>query len=345
MQATSPEFLAELLALVALSALILYAVLGGADFGGGVWNLLARGPRSGEQRRAIGVAMGPVWEANHVWLIFVIVLLFSAWPPAFAALSIALFWPLHLVLVGIVLRGSAFVFRAHGHAAARAPLFWGRVFGAASVVTPFLLGACLAVVSTGAVRVEATDTVRSIGFGWIAPFPVATGLLALLLCAYLAAVYLTVETEGVLREDFRSAALVTWLIAGVVSIGTLLLTWSEAPRLWSRLTSAPIVFVIVAGISLAPASAHALWQRSFRRARVLAVSQVVLLLLGWAFAQWPFIIYPDVNLVEAASPAATLRLILWSLPFGLAVLLPSLWYLFRVFKGRNPAPETEPPRR
>jgi cytochrome bd ubiquinol oxidase subunit II len=334
----APTFvLPEMLGLVALSALVLYAVLGGADFGGGVWNMLAHGPRANEQRRAIGMAMGPVWEANHVWLIFVIVLLFAAWPPAFAALSIALFWPFHLVLAGIVLRGSAFVFRAHGHAAARTPLMWGRIFGGASIVTPLLLGVCLAAVSTGAIRVEGGEVVAGIGRSWLAPFPIATGLLALALCSYLAAVYLTVETDGELREDFRSAALGTWLVAGFISIGTLLLTWREAPRLWSQLTSMPVVIILAGGILLAPASGLAIWRRAFRLARPLAIGQVALLLTGWAFAQWPFIIYPDVGLIESASPDATLRLILWTLPFGALFLVPSLWYLFRVFKGRNPA--------
>lgn len=338
----TPEAQAELVGLVALAAVLAYAVLAGADFGGGIWDLLARGPRAREQRTAIAGAMGPVWEANHVWLIFLIVILFTAFPSAYAALSVALFWPFHLVLAGIVLRGAAFVFRAHGYAPAGAPLNWGRVFGAASVITPLLLGACLGAISTGAIRVEDGLVTAGSAWAWLAAFPLATGLLALALCAYLAAVYLTLETVGALREDFRRRALGAWLVGGVLSLGTLLLTATEAPRLWQGLTGLPALPVVAAGVLLAPASGLAVWRRRFGSARVLAAGQVVLLLSGWALAQWPYIIYPDMTLVGSAAPPATLGLLLWTLPFGLAVLLPSLWFLFAVFKGRNPSASARP---
>src|SRR5262245_61539542 len=134
--------MADAVAAVAGLATILYALLGGADFGGGVWDAFARGERKWEQRRAIANAMGPVWEANHVWLIFVIVILFTAFPTVYAALSIALFVPFHLVLLGIVLRGAAFVFRAYarraGATVSQSERGWGIVFGAASTVTPLL---------------------------------------------------------------------------------------------------------------------------------------------------------------------------------------------------------------
>ncbi|HEX7126241.1 MAG TPA: cytochrome d ubiquinol oxidase subunit II [Thermodesulfobacteriota bacterium] len=327
----------EVVALVTLLGVLAYALLGGADFGGGVWDLFASGPRKEAQRRAIAVAMGPVWEANHVWLIFVIVVLFTAFPVAFRAMNVALFWPFHLVLVGIVLRGAAFAFRAHGHEAAGVPLDWGRVFGAASVITPVLLGASLGALSSGQVRV--TDGVVAQGgeTAWLGPFPLAVGVLALAVCAYLAAVYITLETEGPLREDFRRKGLWAWLVGGVVSLGTLLLTRTEAPRLWGALTTPPAGLVVVAGVLLAPASAVALWYRRFAWARVLAAGQVVLLLAGWAMAQWPFLIYPDLTVADSAAPPATLRAVLWVVPIGMLLLIPSLWYLFAVFKGENPS--------
>src|ERR671918_1010553 len=126
----SPDLWINLAAGSALAGTVTYAVLGGADFGGGVWDLFASGPRREEQRDAIAHAMGPVWEANHVWLIFVIVILFSAFPLAFEALSIALYIPFHLVLLGIILRGAAFVFRAYSPQSALAVRGWGSVFGA-----------------------------------------------------------------------------------------------------------------------------------------------------------------------------------------------------------------------
>jgi cytochrome d ubiquinol oxidase subunit II len=337
--------LVEVAALLALAGVGAYAVLAGADFGGGIWDLLARGERAGAQRAAIAAAMGPVWEANHVWLIFVIVLLFTAFPAAFAVLSVGLFWPFHLALVGIVLRGAAFVLRAHGRAEPRGAgrvvmPGWGQVFGAASAVTPLLLGACLGAVSTGRLRAPGGRVAAGAEWAWLDVFPLATGAVALAVCAYLAAVYLTLETAGELREQFRRRALWAWLAGGVLSVATLLLAYAEAPRLWEGLTSPRAGPVVAAGIALAPLSGLAVWRRRFGMARVCAAGQVVLLLAGWALAQWPFVVYPDVELGQSAAPAATLRALLWTVPFGMAVLLPSLWLLFRVFKGRNPAEDT-----
>jgi cytochrome d ubiquinol oxidase subunit II len=336
------ELLPEVVGVVGLLAVMTYAVLAGADFGGGVWSLLARGPRAAAHRQAIAAAMGPVWEANHVWLIFVIVLLFTCFPPAYAALSVAFFVPFHLVLAGIVLRGASFVFRAHGHAASGAPLHWGHVFGIASVITPVLLGACLGAVSAGRIRVRGGTVDLGGTWPWLDWFPLAMGLLALAICAYLAAVYLTLETDGEVREDFRRRALGVWLVAGVLSLGTLALTYFEAPRLWQGLTGPRAGPVVALGVLLAPASAAAMWQRHYTTARGLAVGQVVVLLAGWGLAQWPYIIYPDLSLHAAAAPPATLAFVLGTLPVGLGLLLPSLWFLFAVFKGRNPAVAPEP---
>lgn len=333
----SAEALALLAGGTAVGALLAYAVLGGADFGGGIWTLLAGGPRAREQREAIATAMGPVWEANHVWLIFLIVILFTAFPAAFAVLSVALFWPFHLVLLGIVLRGAAFVFRAHGREAAHSVLGWGTVFGAASWITPLLLGMCLAAVTSGRIRVV-NGTLQPGGeWAWLGLFPLATGALAVALCAYLAAVYLTMETTGAVREDFRLRALGAWLAGGALSVATLLVALLEAPRLWQQLLGGAGTPVLVGGVLLAPASAWALWRRRYPVARVLAAGQVVALLSGWALSQLPYIIFPDLTLAGSAAPPATLAFILSTLPFGMGLLLPSLWYLFAVFKARNPA--------
>src|SRR5262249_33288814 len=176
-----------------VGGVVLYGVLGGADFGGGVWDLFAGGPRRDQQRAAIAHAMGPVWEANHVWLIFVIVLLFTAFPPAFATLSVGLFGVFHFVLLGVSLRGAAFVFRGP-EVGERGAGHWGTVFGVASVITPVLLGMAVGAVSVGSLRVRDGQVEVAGVTPWFAPVSLVMGALALALCAYLAAVYLTVET-------------------------------------------------------------------------------------------------------------------------------------------------------
>lgn len=319
-----------------LAALVAYGVLGGADFGGGIWDALATGPRKAAQRRAIDRAMGPVWEANHVWLIFVIVLLFAAFPRAYAALSVGLFLPFHLVLLGIILRGAAFVFRAYSPGAVgggEAGRPWGVVFGVASVITPVLLGMCLGAVSAGGFHVEAGD-VRLDGIPWLAPLSLAMGAFALATCAYVAAVFLAYETDGDLREDFRRRALGAGTVVVALSVLLLPLLMAEATHLWEGLLAPRTLPVLGTGIVAALASGWWLRSRRFRLARIATILQVGCLLAGWGLAQYPYLIYPDVTLAGAAAPDPTLEFILYTLPLGLLVLLPSLWFLFRVFKGK-----------
>ena len=187
-----------------LAALVLYALLGGADFGGGIWDLLAWGPRKREQRALIEHAIGPIWEANHVWLILVVVVLFTAFPAAFAAVSIALFVPLVLLLLGIVLRGAAFTFRTYDRPDDRVQARWGAIFSGSSVLAPLVLGVVVGALASGRLRVAADGAEP---FAWVAPFPLAVGLFAAALFAFLAATYLAVEAAGPLREDFRRRAL------------------------------------------------------------------------------------------------------------------------------------------
>src|SRR5215510_7591863 len=191
-------------------SLTFYALLGGADFGGGVWDMFASGPRKQAQRELIAEAIGPVWEANHVWLILVVVLLFTAFPPAFAAIATALHIPLTLMLIGIVLRGSAFTFRSYDRRTDDVQRRWGRVFSSASLITPILLGVTVGAISSGRIRSDYTNFATAFVSPWLAPFPFAVGFFALALFAFLAAAYLTVEAEDEsLREDFRLRALVS----------------------------------------------------------------------------------------------------------------------------------------
>jgi len=335
---------AELVAGIALVALTAYVLLGGADFGGGVWDLLASGPRKREQRALIAEAIGPIWEANHVWLILVIVVLFTCFPVAFARLTIGLHIPLSLMLIGIVLRGSAFTFRSHyGHSGehddtAGTSQHWGRIFASASVGTPVMLGLCVGALAAGTLRPPGRVGFYEVYVApWLTPFGVGVGLLTLALFAFLAAVYLTVEArQWALQEDFRRRALGAAAAVFVTAFGTLGLALLGAPLMGRGLTTAPWAPALHLATGVAAVIAiWALWSRRFRLARVAAAAQVSLILWGWALAQYPYLIPPDLTIRAAAAPRITLILSLWTLGLGTLVLFPSLIYLFRVFK---PAP-------
>src|SRR3984893_14227586 len=203
-------------------ALIAYAVLGGADFGGGIWDFFAFGPQAERQRRLIGQALGAVWEANHVWLIFLIVGLFTAFPFAFSVLSTALIVPFTLALLGIVLRGAAFIFRAQADEAVTFGKIWGRVFSTASTITPFLFGTAAAAVASGQVRVQGGGVQTDLFTGWTTPFALTIGALALSLCAVLAALNLIIEAQNSndteLVEAFRRRALIAGAITLVLDV-------------------------------------------------------------------------------------------------------------------------------
>jgi cytochrome d ubiquinol oxidase subunit II len=336
------------LAGVIVAALMLYLLLAGADFGGGVWDLLAWGPRRAQQRRAIEHAIGPIWEANHVWLILVVVVLFTGFPTAFAALSTAMHVPLTLFLLGVVFRGSAFVFRGMESGTARhdnpAQRRWGLIFSLASLISPVLLGMVVGAIASGRVHVQgglATDFFSP----WLAPFSFALGLYALALCAFLAATYLAVETEGdpALQRDFRARALGAGVVVGGCALLALLSSYWGAPLIHQGLMRRPWTWPFHAATALTALSAlWALWRSWFRVARVLVATQTVAILAGWAASQYPYLLVPDFTIWNAAAPAETRTWLLVFLAAGVPVLVPSLIVLFRVFKATAQNPQSAP---
>jgi cytochrome d ubiquinol oxidase subunit II len=332
--------LPELIAGIMVVALNAYVLMGGADFGGGVWDLLASGPRRAEQRALIAKTIAPIWEANHVWLIVVVVTLFTAFPVAYGTIGTVLHLPLALMLIGIVLRGSAFVFRSSG-TGRNERWRWGRVFAFSSTIPPVLLGVVIGALATGDVG-EAAARVATGSFydvyvaPWLAPFPIAVGLMALALFAFLAAVYLTVEAgDEPVGEDFRRRAIATAVVAFVLAFGALALSQREVPPVRTGLTAAPWGWAlhVLAGAAAVTALVS-LWRRKYRVARLSAAAQVSLILWGWALAQYPFVIPSTLTIRQAAAPAVTLKLLLVGLAIGSAVLIPSLVYLLRTFARR-----------
>jgi cytochrome d ubiquinol oxidase subunit II len=326
---------AEAVALILGGALTLYVLLGGADFGGGVWDLLATGTRRQAQRDLIEHAIGPIWEANHVWLVFALVLFFTAFPPAFAGYMIALHVPLTIALVGIVLRGSSFVFRSYGVESDSAEEHrWGRVFAVASTVTPLVLGTCVGALAAGRVHVMNGRPVNGFFGSWLAPFPLVVGLLTVSLFSLLAAVYLTMETgDRALKEDFRVRALGAAVVTGVLAGAAALIARTEAPRVWNFLVSVSyaLPFHVATGAA-AIGVIWTMWVRRYRLARLLVGLQACFVLWGWFASQYPYFVEPELSVDSAAAPASTLRLVLTVTAIGGAVVFPSFFVLYRTFR-------------
>ncbi|MFP2927916.1 cytochrome d ubiquinol oxidase subunit II [Pyxidicoccus sp. 3LG] len=328
-----------LLGFAVAGTFVLYALFGGADFGGGVWDLLASGPRKQEQRALIAHALGPVWEVNHIWLIVGVVLLFAGFPRAFAVLSVALHVPLTLLLLGIVFRGAAFTFRTYDTRGDAVQRQWGLVFSGASVIAPLLLGMCVGAVVGGTIRVEGRVVVSGFFASWLTPFSWVAGVLALCLFAFLAAVYLTHESPTAeLREDFRKRALGAGGAVFLAALAVLLMAREGAPRVWQGLLHSPFALALHAGTAVSAVVAFALlWTRRFKWARVAAATQAGLIVLGWAASQHPYLVVPDVTLSSAAAGPTAQRMLLVALVVGALTVLPSLVLLFRVFRP-GPAP-------
>ena len=328
---------AEAVAAVMLISLVVYALLGGADYGAGVWSLLARGPRGAAQRELIAHAIGPVWEANHVWLIIVIVLLFTGFPAAFSAIMTALHIPLSLMLIGIVLRGSAFTFRSYDNTQVGKNR-WNRLFSIPSVVTPVLLGTVIGAIATGEPgRAVASGRPVPLFATWLQPFPLVVGLFSLNIFAFLAAVYLTLETsDPELRNDFRLRAMAAAVVLGAVAWAVYRLARSEAPGVFHGLDESPWGRPVryATGV-FATATLLSLWLGWFHIARVAAMVQVALILWGCALAQYPRLVPPGIDIATSSAPPVVQKLLLIALGSGSLILLPSIYYLFRVFKGHT----------
>lgn len=339
----------ELIVAAALvGALTFYLLLGGADFGAGIWTLFAVGRHGQSQRALIDQAIGPIWEANHVWLIIAVVILFTAFPPAFAVISVRLHIPLTLMLIGIVLRGTAFAVRTHDitsrphDGVTEAPPIWHGIFAWSSLITPTMLGIILGAIASGRAS-GPTDTLRETFVDpWLAPFPIAVGLLTTALVAYLASVYLIMESrEPFLSRLFRWRAIASGVLVLVLAAVALFLTAEGAPEIHQGLTGSALGRATIVTTVLIHFTA--LWALITQRdvlARFLAGGGAAAILWGWALSQYPYLVEPSVTIYDAA-PSGTLDVLLASLLLGSAVLFPFLVYLYTLFKGdvlSGPAP-------
>jgi cytochrome d ubiquinol oxidase subunit II len=329
--------LPEILLAIMWLGLTAYVLFGGADFGGGFWDLFAGGAQRGRaQRSLIEHSIGPIWEANHVWLIFVIVLAWTGIPSVFAAIASTLYIPLTLAALGIIARGAGFAFRK-----ASTLLWQKRLFGAAfafsSVVTPLFLGTVVGAIASG--RVPAGIATGHLFTSWLNPTSAVSGALAVGVTAYLAAVFLTRDAQRSgqpdLTEAFRWRALATGIAVGGLSAVGLLVLRVDAPGMFAELTRGRALPATAVSIAAGLASLVLLWLRRYVAVRVTAALAVVGLLWGWGLGQYPALL-PGVTLADAAATDAVLAATLGALAVGAILLLPSLWWLYATFQRDRP---------
>jgi cytochrome bd ubiquinol oxidase subunit II len=326
---------AQWLLVLTWAGVTLYALLGGADFGGGFWDMMAGGARRGfAQRRLIEHSIGPVWEANHVWLIFVLVMFWTCFPRVFASVASTLYIPLTLIAFGIIARGAAFAFRKASTELWQLRLFGG-AFALSSILTPFFLGTVAGGVASG--RVPSGLARGNLLTSWWNPTSVLAGLVAVGSTAYLAAVYLTGDArrsgDAALAKAFRSRALVTAVVTGAIVIGGIVILRDDAPRLYAGLTGRALPLVAVSALA-GIASLVLLLLRHYTTARLAAGLAVAAVLWGWAAAQYPLLLPPDVTVTRAAADPPVLHATLASVVVGMVLLVPSLLWLFALSQRR-----------
>jgi cytochrome d ubiquinol oxidase subunit II len=336
-----------LMAVLLWLSLAAFAVLGGADFGAGFWDLLAVGRTAEQVRGALIQAIGPIWEANEIWLIFLVTGLFTAFPLVFSTLSIALFVPAVFALIGVVLRGAGFIYYSHFREEAPVRHGWGSVFSLSSLIAPFFFGVMAGTVASGRIRVSNGATIlSSLGYIsiWLTPFSLMCGLYAIAMCALLAAVYMIVETRNTGDQElvtlFRHCAYYAYAATGICGLVAGGLGAIDAPGVWTNLVGRALPLAL-ATAALGVALVILLKFGAYLLARIAVAGVVTGIIITWGVAQYPYLVPPDLTVTNTAAPSSVMAPLLISSVIGMALILPSLWFLFYLFKSRNrPQPVT-----
>ncbi len=320
----------------------LYAVFGGADFGAGFWSLVGgRGERAERARRLIDSAVGPVWEANHVWLIFILVVLWTAFSVAFEAVMSTLFIPLCLAALGIVLRGSGFAF----HEVVKRPRersFAEHLFAASSVITPFFMGTVVGAIASG--RVPVGNAAGDPWSSWLNPVSILIGVLFVATGAYLAAVFLIADARHAGDEDleryFAARALVAALVTGAIAVAGIFVLRDDARYVYDGLTSDALPLVIASG--LCGIGALVAIRRGARRgARPLAVGAVVAVIWGWGVAQFPYLLPTSLTISDGAGTGPTLTMVIVVFVVAALLVLPAIGLLYTLTQRSILQPDVE----
>jgi cytochrome d ubiquinol oxidase subunit II len=316
-------------AVVLFIGITAYALFGGADFGAGIWDLLAGGADRGERpREIVDHSIGPVWEANHVWLIFCFVVLWTGFPEAYASITLTLFVPLTIAAFGIVLRGSSFAFRKTVFRT-RDRRNFGAAFAISSLLVPYCMGTVAGGIATG--RVPAGGKAGDPWHSWVNPTSILGGVLAVVVVAFLAAVYMVWDADRLddpdMVEYFRRRAIAAGVVAGLVAFAGLFVLHSDAAYLYHGLTTRALPIVILSAIC-GTASLVLLVREDHRGARLFAIGAVTTVIVAWGVAQWDYILPQTMTVSQAAAPSGTLGAIL--VVTGLAVLFifPALGLLY-----------------
>jgi cytochrome d ubiquinol oxidase subunit II len=316
-------------AVVLFAGVIAYAVFGGADFGAGFWDLVAGGTdRGGRPREVIDHSIGPVWEANHVWLIFSFVVLWTCFPEAFASITLTLFVPLTFAALGIVLRGSGFAFRK-AVLRTRDRRRFGAAFAISSVLVPFFLGTVVGAIASG--RVPAGGQAGDPWSSWVNPTSILGGFLAVTMAAYLASVFLVCDADRVSDESmvtyFRHRAVITAVVAGVGAFAGIFVLRSDAHYLYDGLTSRALPIVLASTVA-GGTSLILLLRGSLRWARLSSVGAVVGMVLAWGVAQWDYLLPTSLTVANAAAPTGTIQAVLAAVGLAVILVVPGFTLLY-----------------
>ena len=311
------------------AAITAYCIFGGADFGAGFWDLAAGGAARGERpREVIDQSIGPVWESNHVWLIFVFVVLWTGFPEAYASITLTMFVPLTLAALGIVLRGSSFAFRKVVFQL-RERRELGAIFATSSLLVPFFFGAIAGGIASG--RVPAGGEAGDPWDSWVNPTSVLGGVLAIVAVAYLASVYLVWDARRIeddaMVEYFRRRAIGAAMLAGLIALGGIFVLRADAEYLFDGLTGEALPLVLLS-TACGVASLVLLLRDAARGARLLAVGAVASVVIAWGVAQWPYMLPETLEVSDAAAPTATLATLLVAAGGALCIVVPGFVLLY-----------------
>ena len=317
-------------AVVMFAAVVLYSIFGGADFGSGVWDLTAGGARRGAPiRRLIDHAVGPVWEANHVWLIFILVFLWTGFPRPFAALMQTLAIPFWLAGLGIVARGAGFAFRKYSPTLRWAQLA-GVVFASASLLTPFFFGTIAGAVASGRVPL---DGEVGLWAPWLGPTSLLGGVLAVSTCTFMAGVLLAADADGLgqarLASELRRKSLAGGCFTGLVALVGIPILIVDDQTLVDGLLDRALPLVLLSALG-GLAAMYSLWQRRYRAARLGAGIAVTMVVCGWGVAQYPWMLVDEVTITDGAGSRATLIGLLVASVIAAVLVVPPLLYLYRL---------------